>query len=264
LDSSDVKIYISVDFEGGACIVGQPEMTLTVSKQYEFARKVMTGEANAAADGAFQGGATEVIVDDNHGSGMNLLYDELDPRVRVVLGTPRPMRFQSLDETFAGILLVGFHPMAGVERGVLSHSYSSVAIQNMWLNERKIGEIGLTSALAGSLGVPTLLVTSCEEGVREAKDFLGEIETVTTKKGFSRNCALSLVPPAARELIRETAKRAVENRSRVKPFVVPGPYELKREYKFESFVDRTRPPAERVDSRTTLIRGENLFDMFRP
>ncbi len=261
---SDIKIYISVDFEGGACIVGQPEMTLTVSKQYEFARKVMTGEANAAAEGAFQGGASEIIIDDNHGSGINLLYDELDPRARVFLGGPRPRRFQCLDETFSGMFLVGFHPMAGVERGILSHSYSSVSIQNMWLNGRRIGEIGLTATLAGTLGVPVLLVTSCEEGVQEAKDQLGEMETVSTKKGFSRNCALSYTPPAAREMIREAARRAVENRSSVKPLVVEPPYELRTEFKFESYAERARPPAERIGPRTIQVRGDDLFDIFRP
>ncbi len=244
--------------------MGQPEMTLTVSKQYDFARKVMTGEANAAAEGAFEAGASEVIIDDNHGSGLNLLYDELDSRARVFLGGPRPRRFQVLDETFSGMFLVGFHPMAGVERGVLSHTYSSVSIQNMWLNGRRIGEIGMTAALAGSLGVPVLLVTSCEEGVREARDFLGDIATVSTKKGFSRNSALSLVPSVVRGMIRDAARKAVENRSRVEPFVVPPPYELRTEFKCESHADRVRPPAQRVDSRTVVVRGENLFDIFRP
>ena len=264
MDGSDVKIYISVDFEGGACIVGQPEMTLTASRQYEFARRVMTGEANAAAEGAFQGGASQVIIDDNHGSGMNLLYEELDPRARVFLGSPRPRRFQCLDESFAGMFLVGFHPMAGVEGGILSHTYSSVSIQNMWLNGDPIGEMGMTATLAGSLGVPVLLVTSCDEGIREAREFLGDVETVSTKRGFSRNCALSLVPSAARDAIREAARRAVMRRDQIKPHVVPPPYEIKTEYKFESHADRKCPPAERIDPRTTLVRGEDLFELFRP
>jgi D-amino peptidase len=260
----DIKVYISVDFEGGACIVGEPEMTLTESKQYEFARRVMTGEANAAAQGAFLAGATEVVIDDNHGSGLNLIHDELDPRAKAFLGTPRPRRFLVLDETFSGIFLVGFHPMAGVERGVLSHSYSSVSIQSMWLNGGRIGEIGMTAALAGSLGVPVLLVTSCEEGVREARSVLGDVETVCTKRGFSRNCALSLSPSTACRMIREAARRAVERRSEITPFTVPPPYEIRTEHKLESHADRLGRRAERIDARTTLVRGENLFDLFRP
>lgn len=257
----EIKIYISVDFEGGACIVGEPEMTLTASKQYEFARKVMTGEANAAGAGAFDAGASEVLVSDCHGSGLNLIYDELDPRVKVLLGVPRPRQLLGMDETYSGIFLIGFHPMAGVEAGVLSHSYSSKSIQNMWLNGRLIGEIGMVSAIAGSMGVPTLLVTSCEEGVREAKEFLGDIETVATKKGFSRNCALSLVPSEACERIRAAAKKAVDSRSRIKPFVVDPPYELKKEFKFESSADRVRPPDEKVGPRTVVRRADDLLHL---
>jgi D-amino peptidase len=239
-------------------------MTLTASRQYEFARRIMTGEANAAVEGAFEGGATEVIVDDNHGSGMNLLYDELDQRAKIFLGSPRPRRFVCLNETFDSMFLVGFHPMAGVERGVLSHTYSSVSIQNVWLNGTKIGEIGMTGALAGSLGVPVLLVTSCEEGTREASDLLTGVETVSTKRGFSRNCALSMTPPTSRHAIRRGARRAVENRSNAKPYIVSPPYEIRTEYKLESHTDRRCPPAERIDPLTVVVRGDDLFDTYRP
>ncbi len=239
--------------------MGEPLKTLTEGKQYEFARKVLTGEANAAAQGAFEGGATGVVVDDAHGSGLNLIYDQLDPRVRVLLGVPRPRRFETLDSTFAGIFFIGYHPMAGKEKGVLSHSYSSTAIQNMWLNGRLIGEIGMDGALAGSVGVPVLLVTSCEEGTREAREFLGNIETVAVKQGLSRNCALSLTPSAACEMIRDAAKKAVQSRSRARPFVVPGPYEVMCEYKFESLADRIRPGEEKVGPRTVSRKGDDLF-----
>lgn len=257
----DVKIYVSVDFEGGACVVGQPEMTLTASKQYEFARSVMTEEANAAARGAFDGGASYVVVDDAHGSGLNLLYDRLDERVEVLAGVPRPRRFPSLDETFSGMLLVGYHPMAGVEGGVLSHTYSSRAVQNMWLNGTLIGEIGFDAALAGTLGVPVLMVSSCEAGAREALDTIDGVLTFSTKRGYSRNCALSKTPAVACRGIRESAARAVGLRDSITPFVVDPPYELRREFKYESSADRVRPPCRKVGPRTVSCTSEDLFEI---
>jgi D-amino peptidase len=257
----EVKVYVSVDFEGGACIVGQPEMTLTDSRQYEFARSVMTEEANAAARGAYDGGATYVVVDDAHGSGLNLLYDRLDERVEVLAGVPRPRRFPSLDESFSGMLLIGYHAMAGVEGGVLSHSYSSRAVQNMWLNGTRIGEIGMDAALAGTLGVPVLMVSSCEVGTLEAESLLPGIIAYATKRGYSRNCALSKVPSVACRGIEEAARRAVGQRDEIKPFVVDPPYSLKREYKFESSADRIRPPWTRVDPRTVCGRSDDLFEL---
>lgn len=257
----EIKIYVSVDFEGGACIVGQPEMTLTASKQYEFSRKEMTAEANAVARGAFDGGATEVTVDDCHGSGLNLLYDELDPRVRVLCGVPRPRRFPSLDGSFSGIMLIGYHPMAGVEGGVLSHTYSSTGVQNMWLNGKRVGEMEIDACLAGSIGVPVLLVSSCDAGVREAREAIPGVRVFATKRGYSRNCALSLTPSAACEGLREAARIAVEERSRAKALVKGPPYELKKEAKLESLIDRPRPPFERVGPRTVVGRSDDLFSL---
>ncbi|MBU7003926.1 MAG: hypothetical protein HXS50_00060 [Theionarchaea archaeon] len=42
-------------------------MTLSASRQYEFARRIMAGGANAAVEGAFERRATEVMAHDNRG-----------------------------------------------------------------------------------------------------------------------------------------------------------------------------------------------------
>jgi D-amino peptidase len=256
-----MKIYISVDFEGGAAIVGEPDKTLTDSKQYDFARREMTAESNAAIRGAFAGGATEVILDDSHGSGVNLIYDELDPRARILLGAPRPRRFQAIDGTCSGLALVGYHPMAGTRAGVLAHSYSSRKIQNLWLNGRLVGEIGMDAALAGSLGVPVILVSSCTAGCAEAKDLLGDVETMATKEGLSRNSAISLAPTAAHALIEEGMERAVKRARGMKPFVVDPPYTVRTEYKLASSADSAarRPGARRIDGRNVEVTGDDIF-----
>ena len=133
--------------------------------------------------------------------------------------------------------------------------------QNMWLNGSLIGEIGMDAALAGSLGVPTLLVVSCEAGVEEARKLLEKVETFATKKGFSRNCALSLSPLAACDGIRESARRAVEARAGIQPFSVPPPFEVIKEFKYESVADRLGRPFERVGPSKVAVRGEDLFDL---
>lgn len=259
---SEKKIYISVDFEGCACVVGLAGKTLSQMPewQYKEVQRIVTGEANAAVEGCLQGGAAEVILDDAHNGGHQMLHDQLHPEAKVLLGSPRPRRFWALDESFAGMMLVGYHTMAGVIGGVLSHSYSSIGIQRMWLNGRVIGEIGFDGALAGTLGVPTVLVTSDAEGCREAKDFFGDVETVATKLGMSRNAAVSLSVVKARELITAGAKRACERIDEFKPHVVEPPYELKVEHKLESAIDGRRG-GERVDARTYITRSDNLFDL---
>ena len=49
----------------------------------------MTGEANAAVEGAFAGGATRVVVSDSHWFMRNIAADELHPGAELVSGGPR-------------------------------------------------------------------------------------------------------------------------------------------------------------------------------
>lgn len=245
-------------------MVGAPGVPLNnEAPQYAFAQREITAEINSAVEGCLEAGATEIVVDDCHGGGVNLLYDQLHPEVKILLGSPRRRRFEPLDESFDGVLLIAYHPMSMTDAGVLSHSYSSVSIMNMWLNGRRIGEIGFDSALAGSLGVPVILVTSCREGVEEAKEFLGNVETVAVKEGVSRNCALSLHPRKAQELIKEKARQACERIAEFKPFVLEPPYELKVEYKFENYAEsRIREPGvEFIPPNAIVKRSDNLFDL---
>ncbi|MBZ4659703.1 MAG: peptidase D-aminopeptidase, partial [Desulfacinum sp.] len=85
-----MKVFISVDIEGIGCVV-RSEHSSPQGREFQWARKRMTEEVNAATAGAFAAGASEVVVADSHNVGLNLLADELDPRVRLVMGSPRPL-----------------------------------------------------------------------------------------------------------------------------------------------------------------------------
>ena len=82
-----MKFYIAVDCEGPACVVGEPGKGLGSGENYRFACLQATREANAAARALFDAGAQEVVVWDAHGTGVNLQYDLLDPRCRILLGS---------------------------------------------------------------------------------------------------------------------------------------------------------------------------------
>ena len=97
-----MKVYLSVDIEGVACV--------TTTKQepgdYQRARKWMTAEANAAVEAAYESGATTVVVADSHGSMRNLLPDELHEDALLVQGSPRPLTMmEGLDESFDAVFI---------------------------------------------------------------------------------------------------------------------------------------------------------------
>jgi D-amino peptidase len=148
-----MRIFISADIEGVAGVVsplhGQPG-----NGEYERARRLMTEEVSAAVAGAFDGGATEVVVNDSHGPMINLLPELLDPRAELILGRPKPMNmFASLDGGFAGVFCTGYHSGAG-RHGVLSHTINGFAFAAIRLNGIDCAEATLYGAYAGSLGVP--------------------------------------------------------------------------------------------------------------
>jgi len=266
------KIYISVDFEGAACVVGTPGKPMeplgsgleNTSAVFHQAQRLVTAETNAAIRGALAGGATEVIVEDNHGQGHSLLYEELHPEAQVILGGPRPRRFCLLDASFDGLVLLCHHAMAGVKDGILSHSYSSVSVHRMVLNGKPIGEIAFDAAFAGELGVPVIFVSSDQAGCDEAHAFLGkDLATVATKRGLSRNCALSLSPKKAQSLTEAGMRHAVERASARKPYVLRGPHVLERVFKWESQADAAvhERGAERIDPYTVRWRGRTIADL---
>lgn len=80
-----MKIYIVADGEGISGVVSSDEMHPTGSRFEEF-RKLMTMDANAAIDGAFEAGAKEVLVNDAHWSSLNIIYEKLDARAEIIRG----------------------------------------------------------------------------------------------------------------------------------------------------------------------------------
>lgn len=226
-----MKFIIAVDLEGIAGVVGQPGVPLGQAVDYDFACRQATREANAVARALFDAGATQVIVWDNHGRSLNLRYEEIDRRCDILLGVGLPHRWTSMDESFDGVVLVGYHAMDNVEDGVLAHTFSSASYQWMKINDREVGEIAIDAAMAGEKGVPVILVSSDDKGVAEAKEFLPWVETVETKKGFARNGALCKHPDRVVDELYEATKRSVDRLSEMKPFAFETPLNIRIRFK---------------------------------
>ncbi|MGD8473270.1 MAG: M55 family metallopeptidase, partial [Anaerolineae bacterium] len=84
-----MKILIAADMEGITGVVHWDQVDSS-HKEYERFRKLMTGDVNAAIEGAYEGGAEEVIVSDGHGGARNILVEEMDARARLNSGSPSP------------------------------------------------------------------------------------------------------------------------------------------------------------------------------
>jgi len=138
-----VRIYISVDMEGASGVTRWQDV-ITTGQDYQRARSWMTGDVNAAIRGARAAGATDFVVEENHGVEMlcNLLLDEIDPEVEVVRGLPRhgPTTMAALSEGFDAMFLVAHHAKVGDRLGFCAHTISYEAYADVRLDNRSISE----------------------------------------------------------------------------------------------------------------------------
>jgi D-amino peptidase len=227
-----VKAYVSVDMEGVAGI-SHPNPTSRGDAGYPDAVALMVGETNAAIEGAFEGGATEVVVNDSHGGMFNLRPAELDRRARVIQGQKAWSMIEGAgpDRGFGVALFVGYHARAGHPRGTIAHTYSGRPTASR-LNGRPVGETGLNAAVLGQWGVPVGLVSGDDALAEEVVDWLPWAERVVVKEATGGSSAASLHPAAAVELICDGAARAVRRAiaGELRPLEVERPVVVEVEY----------------------------------
>lgn len=203
-----MRILISADIEGVANVF-HPEQTRAGNAEYERARRWMTAEADAAVRGAFEGGATEVIVNDSHGGFRNLVPDWMDARARFVLGKPRHLGMMAGVEGCDAVCMIGYHARAG-SRGTLAHTINSFAFARVWLNEQELGEAGLYGALAGERGVPVAVASGDDVFVNETLPLLPHTTFVQTKQAEGMNAGMSLSSEQACDAILAAVRSAVQ------------------------------------------------------
>jgi len=256
-----MKLYISADMEGISGISGS-DFVLTDRRLYAEGRRYYTQDINACAQGCFAAGAGAVIVRDGHGGGNHALWDQLDPRLEIVQGeTAHP--FPGLEEADA-LILLGYHALAGTAGALLEHTFSSAEVQNLWLNGRLVGEIGIHAATAAELGVPVILVSGDDKACAEAVEWIPGVVTCPVKTGLGTQGARLLSAEVAHRLIAEKTQEAVGKLKAIKPITVPHPVILRMEMKerIPTPHDGTRPGLRVVDGRTVEATGERVTEVF--
>jgi len=265
-----VRVHVISDMEGVAGIV-KWQQTTGGEKAYDEGRVLYTEEINAAVRGAKAAGATEIVVMDCHGAGgaydFNSLVPELlDPVCEYVVQQEWTEYTAFLESGCDAALFVGMHAMAGTADGVLSHTVSGQAWQNLRFNGRLVGETGINAALCGNWGVPVLLVTGDRAVCTEARELLGErLTTVEVKEGLGRFSARMQTPARARQLIEEGARLALSDLKSVAPYDPGRPCEIEidfttpdrlQEYAHRQGVELTGP-------RSIVVRGDDWWTAWK-
>lgn len=262
-----MHVFISVDMEGIAGVAHEDQTDPSDPRhaaEYERSRRLMTGEANAAVEGAIAGGATRVVVSDSHWFMRNIAAEDLHPEAELVSGGPRRYSMmEGIAEGFDAAFCIGYHGMAGTRDATIDHTYTN-RILAVRLNGRDVGELGLNAALAGTFGVPVVLVSGDQALAAEAKALLGDaVEAVVVKQAVSRFATRSLSPAKARNWIRRAAADVLSRRR--SPLMLPAPITLEVDFAHTQMADMAElvPGSIRPGGRTVSFTAGDYREVFR-
>ena len=253
-----MKIFVMTDMEGisGICLRGQVGAE---PAQYAEGRRCLVADVNACVEGCFAGGADYVVVRDAHGGASHFIWDQLDPRADYIMGESGKDRMPGIGEC-NGLILLGYHALAGTPEAILEHTMSSAAWQNFWLNGRKTGEIGIDAAIAGDSGVPTIMVSGDDKACAEAEDFIPGVVTAVVKFGLSVEGGRLLSAEKAHRLIADRAAEAVRKAGQIAPYKVEPPVtmRLERVSRGRLPVRGEKPYVRIIDGRTFEVTGSSV------
>jgi D-amino peptidase len=259
-----MKILIATDMEGITGVVNWDQVD-PQHPEYSRFRRLMTGDVNATIQGAFEGGASEVVVADGHAYGYNMLLEELDSRAVLNSGNEGPFAMlQGIGEDINGVILTGYHARAGTQNAILDHTWSSRRVANLWINEALIGEIGLSAAVCGHFNVPVIMVSGDQSACREAVELIGALETAVIKQATGRMSAQCLPPEVSHQKIKEAAQRAVRNLDEgrsPKAFHLKAPLQVTIQFAHSDMADRAihLPSAQRLDGRRISFSAADML-----
>lgn len=221
-----MKVLISTDIEGVAGVVS-PQQTRAGNPEYERARLLMTHEANAAIAGAFDGGATEVLVNDSHGDYRNMPAELLDSRARYVIGKPRYLGMMAgVDDGVDAVCMVGYHSRAQ-GRGILAHTINSFAFARVSFNGQEQGEAGIYGALAGEHGAAVVMASGDDVFIEEHHALFPGAVFVQTKRATGQTSGISLSPAESCAAIRKGVAQALAQRAGARPLRLELPLEVR-------------------------------------
>jgi D-amino peptidase len=203
-----MKILISADMEG-ATGVTWPADVEPGTEQWQRCRVMFTSDVNAAVAGLFDGGATEVLINEAHASMRNLLLESLDERAAMLTGRHKDLTMvEGIQHgDVDGVAFVGYHAGAGTE-GVLAHTYLANSITSVVVNGEPASEGWLNARVAEQYGVPVILITGDDRTCSGAASYAPAAETVAVKQCVSRYAAICRPPKVTAAAIAAAAAKA--------------------------------------------------------
>jgi len=260
-----MKVYISADIEGITGIANWDEAN-KIKPDYQKYSKQMTEEVKAACEGAINGGAEDIFIKDAHGSGRNIIADELPQNIKLIRGwSGHPFSMvQELDESFDALIFIGYHSCGSSSANPLSHTMSSSTYNYIKLNEKVASEFLIYCYAAATVGVPLVFLSGDEGLCKEVNTINEKIRTVAVNKG-SGNSVISIHPQLAIKKIKESVESIL--REDINKCKIDLPKHFKMELSFKDHAKAFKisfyPGVKQISSTNVVFESENYFEVLR-
>ena len=261
-----MRILISADAEGVTGVTNTREL-LVGQPDYGFMCRMMTADVNAAIEGAFAGGATEVVVNDSHWTMTNVQIEQLDSRADLIKGFHKHLCMVEGVQDADAVFFLGYHCRTGDSDGVANETILGREIVEIRMNGTPVGESEINAAVCGQFGVPVVFASGDDLYERELRATLADVEFGLTKYALDRWTARCLAPERSRANIRQAAQRAVERagRGEFRPYRLDGAVELSVTFSStaEALMASLIPGSARETARTVSYRADNAIDAWK-
>lgn len=257
-----MKVFISADMEGATGIVNADAL-MTGRPEYERGRKLLTADVVAAAEGALNAGAKQVVVCEGHANMRNLHIEDFPKGVHLVKGPASGKQLcqtEGISKDFSCALFIGYHAMAGTRKGILSHTWVGSLVHAVHLNGTLVGETGINAAVCGHYGVPVVLVHGDDALKREARKLLPGIRSVVTKTALSTTAAICRPPSETLDELRTASEKAVRDRKEFAPLKLKGRVDFDVTLHRQDMADKaeTYCDVKRLGDRQVRVTGKNM------
>jgi len=258
------KIYISADLEGVNGVV-YPHQTEPTNEGYKYAQKQQHKELNCIIEALISAGVSHITLNDAHGSMDNLNLSELNSKIELITGKPKPVSMLAgLDSTYDCVFFTGYHSKAGSEKGVLAHTFSTI-YKNVKLNDVSVGEIELNAVYAGIKKVPVAIVTGDYTACEQAKESLKTVSTICVKKAISTTAAICRPEEELFEDLREKTIEAINNSKNLELYSLNSPYKIELDFVDRKMTDIAEllPCVKRISDTSIVYEFENYEEAYK-
>lgn len=259
-----MKVYISADLEGITGITHWDETNKDKADYKEF-QEQMTREVVAACEGALEAGATEILLNDAHETGRNILTSKLPEEVKIIRGwSGHPFSMaQGLDESFDAVLFIGYHSRAGNNTTPLTHTMN-LGCTIVTINELPVSEFTIHAFIAAMQGVPVAFLSGDAGLCREVKEFNEQIETVAVNNGIG-DSTISIHPNLAVKRIKAGVKRALQGNLAACQILLPEHFSADITFKehTKAYKASFYPGVQTINANTVRFESDEYFDVLR-